>query len=492
MTPAVLANVVRVVLGICALLLAACAADPQSAAQTAAGPAAGVRAFTGGRTRVVWVQGDGTDPQATGLNLVLMGIDTDDARGERVILGKRRSYVKPLITRKGDRIVFSTRPDPGPPEVFVVNWDGSGLTRLASGFALAVWQDPGDGREWIYVGTDNGSEKYDFATVSRIRLDDPGVREMVWNRTTVSSDTFQVSADGRLAAGLFPWPDVGVAELPNKSWRKLGEGCWTSLTDAGGRLFWYFDGAHKNLTLIDLASDRRWVVPIHTVPGFRNAEVYHPRWSNHPRFMVMSGPYTLGAPGTNQVRAGGAQSEVYVGRFSADYRKIEAWARVTHNSGGDSYPDVWIDRDRSPYPTRPAGPVGPPSPTGSKTPTPGATPAQAAVSTPAIARMVIEARLVTPGPIPSPQAIAPYRRALSAGVYEVVTVVEGAYAATRILVAHWTIRDGRVLADARRTIGTVYRLTLERYNAHPELEGERLMTDRDAPDLPLYYEIRNP
>jgi hypothetical protein len=102
---------------------------------------------------------------------------------------------------------------------------------------------------------------------------------------------------------------------------------------------------------------------------------------------------------------------------------------------------------------------------------------------------MIEARLVRPGPIPSPQAIAPYRHALSAGVYDVVKVLEGAYAARQLLVAHWTIRDGRVLADARRTIGTVYRLTLERYGDHPELEGERLVTDRDAPELPLYYEI---
>jgi hypothetical protein len=239
------------------------------------------------------------------------------------------------------------------------------------------------------------------------------------------------------------------------------------------------------------------MMPLNTVPGFRNAEVYHPRWSNHPRFMVMSGPYTLGTPGANQVRAGGAQTEIYLGRFSADYTSIEAWARVTRNSGGDSFPDVWIDRDRSPYAARPAGPIGPRAPAGSNAPTPGAAagakPARAASNPPAvIVRLVIDARLVKPGPIPSPQAIAPYRHALSAGVYEVVKVVEGAYVARQVLAAHWVIRDGRVVADARRTVGTVYRLTLERYDAHPELEGERLLTDRDAPDLPIYYEIRIP
>jgi hypothetical protein len=468
-----------------AALLAACSPGPNGDAEAPVrGPAglpAELRAITGARTRVVWVQGDGTDPQAAGLNLVLMGLDTDDARGERVILGERRSYVKPLITRAGNRLVFSSRPDPGPPEVFVINWDGSGLKRLAAGFALAVWQDPADGREWVYTGTDH--QKYDFATVSRFLLDDPGIRELVWNRTMVSSDTFQVSADGRSAAGLFPWPEVGVAELPNRSWRRLGDGCWTSLTDAGGRLLWYFDGAHQNLTLIDLGTDRRWVVPINRPPGFRNAESYHPRWSNHPRFMVMSGPYSLGTPGENQVRAGGAQTEVYVGRFSPDFTNIEAWARVTDNSGGDSFPDAWIDRDRSPRAVRPPGPIGPQT---------SALPSPVPAARPAGARVVLEARLVEPGPIPSPQSIAPYRHALSAGVYDVVRVVEGSHAGPRVRAAHWTIRDGRVLADARRTVGSLYRLTLELYDDHPELEGERLLTGRDAPELPLYYEVRVP
>ncbi len=53
------------------------------------------------------------------------------------------------------------------------------------------------------------------------------------------------------------------------------------------------------------------------------------------------GPYNQG--GRNQVRSGGKQVEIHLGRFSADFSKVEAWARVTNNSGGDSHPDVWID-----------------------------------------------------------------------------------------------------------------------------------------------------
>jgi hypothetical protein len=456
-------------------LASACSSSPQ-AVDTGTGPAADVRKFTGTATKVVWVQGDGSDPYAGGDNLVLMGMSTEDASGERVILSKRQSYVKPLLTPRGDRIVFSTRPQGDGPEVFLVNWDGSGLKRLARGFALAVWENPADGTPWVYVGTDNKS--YDFASVSRFPIDDPSRSELVWNQTMVSGDTFQVSADGRLAAGLFPWPNAGIAELPNRSWKKLGDGCWTAMTTARGAMFWYFDGSHRNLTIVDARTNKRWTVPINQAPGFQNPEVYHPRWTSHPRFIAISGPYNQG--GANQVRSGGAQTEIWLGRFSEDFSRIEAWTRVTSNSGGDSYPDVWMDRERSPYPTRPGGAIGPAT----------ASPEQRTAARAGATRVVLEARLAHAGPIPTPQSILPYRHALVVNEYDVVKVVEGQYAQPKIQVAQWAIRDGKVLAEARKQPGATTRLTIERYDSHPELEGERLITDRGASDLPLYYEIK--
>ena len=449
---------------------------------TLAGPAADVRLLTGARTRIVWVQGDGTDPFAAGHGLILMGFDTDEQAGERVILGERSSYMKPLLTARGDRVVFSSRPAPqADPEVLVVNWDGSGLRQLAKGFALAVWQDPVNGREWVYMGLDR--KEPDYRTVRRFRLDEPGSSELVWNKTAVSADTFQLSADGRSAGGLFPWPEAGVAELPNGSWRKLGDGCWTALNEVGPLLFWYFDGAHRNLTMVNLGAGTRWTVNINGTPGFDNAETYHPRWSNHPRFLALTGPYNQG--GQNQVRTGGAQSEVWLGRFSDDYVRVEAWARVTRNAGGDSYPDVWIDRNRSPHPVRARGLVGPASRAGVARG--GAGPGLAAGA--GVERLTMSARLVIPGTIPTPRAIAPYRHALVVNVYEVIRITGGSYSGPRILVAQWAIRDGRVLASARRTAGTIYQLSLEPYDAHPELEGERLVMDDDVPGLRLFYDV---
>jgi len=473
-----------VVLGAALCGTAACSNSSQadapsggvSAAPAPAVAGAEVRKFTGAATRLVWVQGDGSDPFAAGDQLVLMGLDTEDNRGERIILGAKQSYVKPLLTPKGNRILFSTRPQGTGPEVFVVNWDGSGLKRLMKGFALTTWLNPADGSEWVYVGTDN--KGYDFATVSRFPIDDPSKVELVWNKTPVSGDTFQVSADGRFAGGLFPWPNAGIAELPNKSWEKLGDGCWTAMTTARGPMFWYFDGAHRNLTVVDSRTKKRWTVPINQAPGFQNPEVYHPRWTNHPRFIALSGPYNRG--GANQVRSGGAQTEIWLGRFSEDFSRIEAWTKATSNSGGDSYPDVWIDTSKSPVAMRPNVAVGPA----------GAPAAGATTQKGDPGRVVVEARLTHAGPIPAPQSILPYRHALVVNEYEVLKVVDGQYSANRIQVAQWAIRDSKVLGDAAKTVGATARLAVERFDAHPELEGERLITDLAASQLPLYYAVK--
>ena len=86
-------------------------------------------------------------------NLALMGLDTHDARGERIIIAERRSYVKPLLTPSGDRVVFSSRTPEGA-RIFVVNSDGTGLTPLGAGYALAAWRHPSEGSESVSTTVD--------------------------------------------------------------------------------------------------------------------------------------------------------------------------------------------------------------------------------------------------------------------------------------------------------------------------------------------------
>jgi hypothetical protein len=60
-----------------------------------------------------------------------------------------------------------------------------------------------------------------------------------------------------------------------------------------------------------------------------------------------------------------------------------------------------------------------------------------------------------------------------------------------MLVAHWAIHDGRVL-DLDSQIGNTRRMTVEPYDHHPELEGERLIKPASAGALPLYYDVSQP
>jgi fibronectin type 3 domain-containing protein len=297
--------------------------------------------FIDASKRVVWVQdmGEGRDVDAQGGNLRLMGLDSRDSRGERAILETIKNYAKPLITPRGDRVVFSDRTRKS---IYVVNWDGSGLRELRAGLGLAVWRDPRDGREWIYYGSEEMRDGGPHCpAVYRTLLDSPGAGELVWNQAPVSVDSFQLSADGRMAGVNVPWPVGGVAELPNRSLTRLGSGCWTALAPDNSYAFWVFDSPHRNLYIDDISGEQgRWV-NINGAPGIDGYEVYHPRWSNHPRYMVMTGPYKVGT-GPNRIAGGGREVEIYVGRFDANYTAIESWWRVTNNNLGDFFPDVWI------------------------------------------------------------------------------------------------------------------------------------------------------
>ena len=68
-------------------------------------------------------------------------------------------------------------------------------------------------------------------------------------------------------------------------------------------------------------------------------------------------------------------------------------------------------------------------------------------------------------------------------------VVQGTYAEKEIQIAQWAIRDSKVLPGRARAAGAAFTLTVERYDAHPELEGERLISDSEASSLPLYYDV---
>lgn len=318
-------------------LLAACAL---AAGWASADPAADLRAVAGARVRVAWVQdqGDGSDTFAAGDRLKLMAFDTGDARGERAVLNLTGRYHAPVLTPRGDRILFS---DLQAGRTWVVNWGGDGLRDVTAGKALDAWVDEA-GDEWVYVGRGSAVGKGDtYAEVHRVCIDRPEREALMWNRAPVSADGFLVSRDGAWASGLFPWPHASRIEMPNRGRQPLAGGCWTALSPDDSRVLWVFDGAHRNLTMYPERGDP-WKVGVNAAPALDGFEVYHPRWSNHTRFLALTGPYKVGSGG-NRIRGGGPGVEVFVGRFSADLSRVERWVQVTHNDRADFFPDAWIE-----------------------------------------------------------------------------------------------------------------------------------------------------
>ena len=322
-------------LGTLGILLAS-----QGAARSTSSIADGtsVEKFTGGHTRVVWVtDADNKDSFAERNQLQLVGYDSRDGKGERMICAERANYYRPLITPDGERIVFSNRQNL---TIYVVNWDGSPPQLLkAPGCATEVWRDPETGKTWVYYQ----ESLRDFTKpVRRFPIDEPQKVETVWSSSIIEAlPSFQLSRDGKMAATTFPWPSSGVAELPNVAWRKHRDGCWPAMAPDDSYLSWTFDGPHRNLFMTRAGEKNSWKINISKAPGVNDYEVYHPRWTNDVRYMVMTGPYTSG---NKKIKLwdGGDDVEIYLGKFDAEFRAVEAWFKLTTSRTGEFFPDVWI------------------------------------------------------------------------------------------------------------------------------------------------------
>ncbi len=305
--------------------------------------------LTGKQSRVVWVRdfsGKDRHSNENEFKSKIIGFDSKEGK-EHVILDQLDGYTKPLFTPDGNRVLFTNRHDK---QIYVVDWDGKNLRKIVEGDIADVWQDPTNKKLWVYYQT--GFNEKD--PLYRVSIDKGGKPELIWNTTPLHVDNFQLSRDGKHASGLFPWPKGGVANLETKDWQLLGNGCWTSLAPDNSQLFWIFDGAHRNVFLTS-QTGKKWVVSIGDAEGINGFEVYHPRWSNSPEFIAVTGPYVGkgGQPGGNRIREGYTKVEVYVGRFSADYKSIEAWSKITENEVGDYFPDVWVkDGEKVDIPTK--------------------------------------------------------------------------------------------------------------------------------------------
>lgn len=298
--------------------------------------------FTGTHTRVVWIQeqGNGADTFGFGRNFKLMGYDSRDGKKERPLLQEIQNFYKPILTPDGKKVVVSSR---SRHEIYMVDFKKGKKKSLGQGVAVDVWQDPASGTTWVYALAGEGPENRYLTTHPLVRfpLNKPKKREPVWGKTHLSWSNFDLSRDGKFAGGLFPWPHAGILLFEQDTWKKYGKGCWTALSPDNSAILWVFDGLHRNLNFVNPFTAQFWTTKINNAPGIGGFEVYHPRWSNHVRYLTMTGPYVEGESG-NKITGGGQKVEVYVGRFSPDFKSVEVWLQVTHNDRADFYPDVWL------------------------------------------------------------------------------------------------------------------------------------------------------
>ena len=343
------------------------ASEPMAAAPQPPAPppapthpqSAEIEKLTGAHTRVVWAQYQkpkSAEPYSNASSHFLMGLDSKDGLGAHPILAVNGNYSRPLITSDGEAILFSdkrlSRDDKNNkvynPIIQLTDWKGTAPKTLAEGYAVDTWRDPASGTEWVYAVRDFVSSTriaIEAKKMVRFQLNDPSKEELVWDQTAVSPDNIQLSRDGSRASGQFPWPNVGQFLLgQNKDFKKLITGCWPSLSPDNSQISWGLDGEHREATFFADDGAKTWTVKLNSHPELAKGEIYHPRWTNHPRFITLTGPY-LGEMVAGQgsvIGKGGLTADVYIGKFSEKLDAFEGWVCVDKNALGDAYPDVWI------------------------------------------------------------------------------------------------------------------------------------------------------
>jgi hypothetical protein len=336
-------------------------------AEAGVDPAA-IKALTGAPVKVVWIQDAGATAcvYSERPTLRLMGLDSEDGKGERAILPAIARYAKPLITDDGTRVMFG---DPDKKTVNVVNWDGSGLrTVLENATFEDVWTDPQDGTDWFYATVKEQRGEQTVPVIRRYRLDNPKVSELVWDKTPTHK--FMLSGDGRAASGGVSDGGntmQGIFTLPNGGFYGRAGGCWPSMCPDNSLRSWVFTGNHRSINFC-VTTDRStfrgglYGVRFDDSPGLTltgRQELYHPRWSNNARFLTATAPlsdwnYEADVKIPNEVAE---KVEIYLGKFTEDFKGIERWVKVTDNQRGDYWPDAWIQPPPGPPAWLAAAPV---------------------------------------------------------------------------------------------------------------------------------------
>ena len=347
-----------------ALLVVACSKSPDQAAPAPAPvalPAETLKALntvTADRAvRLVWLEQPDTDkPERQ-----LFAYGSADGLGLRSVPEATGDPARPLLSSDGEFIVFTelnAHPEGGKtayaPEIFIRPWAGGTPRSLGPGMAVDLWRDPSNNKEYVYAvehlmpGT---TARLTGGKLLRFLPALPDEKEIIWTATTLGTEQFQLSGDGRRAAGLFPFPKAGLADLTNQTLTPLPAGAWPALAADNSYAATLLDGSRRRLRLFAPNLDPGWELTFMGASGWRDGGVLHPRWTNDPSVMVFTGPYP----------EEGSASDICLVRFRDDLRTIQQVVRLTKGRRAFS-PEAWVENGSFSLTTLPQQPVVIPRP----------------------------------------------------------------------------------------------------------------------------------
>ena len=296
--------------------------------------------------RGVWVQqvSGEPDPYATGSGFRLMARELPGPA--RVLLEGPGNFSRPLLSTDGATVYYTDRHAAAgengtayAPQMFALPFAGGAPKKLGTGMAVAVWQDA-DG-EYIYALSALQTSRRGALTgekLVRFHPATPDEREIMWTESPLGADNFQLSRDGRRAAGLFPWPQAGLADMDARTFRPLAQGSFPGLAPDDSYALTVLDGDRRRLRIFVPGVEPGWdVLPAQSLPQ-QAGEINHPRWSNDPLHFTFSGP-----------PASGTAPDVYLATLRPDLREILHVIPLSSDPAPDFFPDVWIagSRDRA-------------------------------------------------------------------------------------------------------------------------------------------------
>lgn len=364
----------RLLLAVLAGLAGACSKSPVQSPLVVPDPAskvADLTPVTGNRAaRLVWLEADPISPPSGASAMVpagpdipslrIYGYDAADGLGLRPLTPAPADFARPLLTADGKSVVYTrlhATAQEGKvtyaPEVILQPWQGAPRP-LGPGMAVDLWRDPVSGSEYIYAAETllpGNPTRLTGEKLLRFLPDKPDEREILWTATPFGTTQFQLSRDGHRAAGCFPFPKAGLADLTTQTFTPLAAGAWAAGAPDDSYAAAIPDGSRRRLRFFAPNLDPGWELTFMGAPGWQDGGLLHPRWSNDPGLLIFTGPHTADEP----------TGDLSIVRFREDFRSIILTARLTTGRHALS-PDLWVEAGAASLSSLPQQPITIPKP----------------------------------------------------------------------------------------------------------------------------------